>query len=131
MHKLTKKRLKAVMIDSVISTVVTAAVEPILRKKIKNETFLQVAVPTLVFWGLEYAQLRLQGQTLGQKALGIRIESEDGNELTNEQILKRVLHRDTIGPVVYLRDHGKYTEHEGGKFPHDAYAHTFVKEMPN
>lgn len=129
MYDLTKKRAKAAVVDSVISTAVSLALEPLLRKKIKNETFLQVAAPTLVFWGLEYAQLRLQGQTLGQKALGIRIESENGGELTAEQILKRMMHRDTIGPVAYLGSREKYAETKGEKFPHDAYAHTLVKEV--
>lgn len=129
MYELTKKRTKAVMVDSVVSTVVTAALEPVLRKKIKNETFLQVVLPTAVFWGLEYAQLRLKGQTLGQKAFGIKVESEDGGELTDAQILKRVVHRDTIGPLAYLRDRQKYADSQGEKFPHDAYANTFVKEQ--
>ncbi|MCJ1907791.1 RDD family protein [Planococcus ruber] len=129
MHDLTKKRAKAAVVDSVISTAVSLALEPLLRKKIKNEAFLQVAAPTLVFWGLEYVQLRLQGQTLGQKAFGIKVESEDGNELTDSQILKRVLHRDTISPLAYLRDREKYADAKGEKFSHDAYAHTVVKEQ--
>lgn len=129
MHKITKKRIKAVLLDSLISTGITLAAEPLLRKKIKNETFLQVVAPTVVFWGLEYAQLRLQGQTVGQKVLGIQIESEDGGELTGEQILKRLLHRDTIGPVAYLCDRDRSADSKGKKFPHDAYAKTFVKEV--
>ena len=128
MHDLTKKRTKAVLIDLVISTAASLALEQLLRKKIKSEAFHTIALPSLVFWGLEYAQLRLKGQTVGQKALGIKVESEDGSELTGDQILKRAVHRDTISSVSYLCDRKKYDVYEGEKFPHDIYSNTVVKE---
>ena len=129
MNSLAKKRAKAILIDTAISTGVSFAAETVLRKKVKSEFALIVLMPTLVLWGLEYAQLRLSGQTIGQKALGIEIQSEDGGEPTSEQILKRVVHRDFASSFVYLRDRSKYDAYEGAKFPHDLYSHTFVKEV--
>ena len=74
MKSMTKKRLGAVMIDSVIATTVSLGVEYLLRKKVKNEFIHTVVTPTVVFWGLEYAQLRKNGQTLGYKAMGLGLE---------------------------------------------------------
>lgn len=129
MNSLSKKRAKAILIDTAISTAVSFAVEPFLRKKVKNEFVHAVLTPTFIFWGLEYAQLRLSGQTAGQKAMAIEIRSEDGGELESEQILKRLMHRDFSSTIMYLRDRDKFDAYEGEKFPHDLYAHTVVKEV--
>ncbi|MGI2328099.1 RDD family protein [Planococcus sp. YIM B11945] len=129
MNELAKKRAKAILIDILVSTVVTAAVEPILRKKVKSEAFHVVATPTLVLWGLEYAQTKAFGQTLGQKAMGIQVVSEDGGELTSGQILKRIVHRDTAGSFAYMANRKKYDAFEGGQFAHDLYAGTEIKEV--
>jgi uncharacterized RDD family membrane protein YckC len=128
MHSLTKKRAKAMAIDTAISAAATAALEPLLRKKIKSEVFFNAVAPSLFFWGLEYVQLRLSGQTVGQKIAGIEIQSEEGEGLTTEQILKRSMHRDLASPFVYLKDRRRYDAYEGAKFPHDLYAGTAVKE---
>ncbi|MDN7242153.1 RDD family protein [Planococcus sp. N028] len=129
MNPLAKKRAKAILIDTVISNAVSLAFEPLLRKKVKNEMFIVVVAPTLYLWGLEYAQLRLGGQTVGQKMAGIEVESEEGGKLTSEQILKRVVHRDLASSFIYLADRKKYDAFGGEKFPHDIYSRTFVKEV--
>lgn len=129
MNSLAKKRAKAILIDTAISTAVSLAVEPFLRKKVKNEFVHTVLTPTFIFWGLEYAQLRLNGQTVGHKTMGIEIRSEDGGELASEQILKHVAHRDFASTILYLRDRDKYDAYEGAKYPHDFYADTFVEEV--
>lgn len=126
MDKLTKKRGKALAIDMALSGALTAVVEPLLRKKVKQEWVHVLVTPTALFWGLEYLQLKACGQTLGQKAAGIKIESTDGAELTDAQIFKRLAHRDSIMPVEwYLERKGDNTE----QMPHDRYAHTIVREL--
>lgn len=83
----------------------------------------------MVLYGLEYAQLRISGQTIGQKVISIQIQSETGGELTPEQIVKRMFHRDTASSIVYLKDRKKYNASDGAEFPHDVYAKTVVKEV--
>ncbi|WP_203334511.1 RDD family protein [Planococcus beigongshangi] len=128
MNKLMKKRLKAMAIDLAISTGVTVILDPLLRNKVKNKAAYDVIVPTAVFWGLEYAQLLARGQTVGHKAAGIIIDTTDGSAISSEQIIKRILHRDSISTFSYLKDRGKYEFYEGTKLPHDLYADTVVKE---
>lgn len=126
MDELTKKRGKALAIDFVVSSAVNAVVEPLLRKKIKQEWVHALITPTALYWGLEYAQLKTRGQTLGQKAMGIKIESADGGELTDKQIFKRLAHRDSIMPLQWLRERGR---DQGAQMPHDRFAHTAVREL--
>lgn len=128
MNKLMKKRLKAMAIDIAISTGVTLVLDPLIRKRIKNKAAYDVIVPTVVFWGLEYAQLRAKGQTVGHKAAGIVIDTTDGSALGTEQIMKRLMHRDSISTLSYLADREKFAFYEGTKLPHDLYADTVVKE---
>ena len=129
MDNLMKKRVKGILIDTAISTAVSVAVEQAVKKKVKNSFLHAMVVPSLVLYGLEYAQLRKSGQTIGQKAMGIEIQSETGKELTPEQIVKRMVHRDTVSSIVYLKDPKKYNASGGAKFPHDVYAKTVVKEV--
>ncbi|MEZ0481656.1 RDD family protein [Planococcus sp. SSTMD024] len=126
MDALTKKRGKAFAIDVMASAIVTAAVEPLLRKKVKKEWVHALVTPTVVFWGLEYAQLKMCGQTVGHKIAGIKIENADGGELTGEQILKRVAHRDSIMTLQWFKQRG---QDMGAQMPHDRYAHTVVREL--
>ena len=126
MDKLLKKRGKAFAVDLMVSAAVTAAVEPLLRKKIKQEWFHALITPTAVFWGLEYAQLKTCGQTVGHKTAGIKIENADGGELTGEQILKRVAHRDSVMALQWFKERGQETS---AQMPHDRYAHTVVREL--
>lgn len=128
MHTLTKKRIKAVMIDATIANGLALVIEPVMRKKIKNEFFYMMVQPTVMFWGLEYVQLKWKGQTIGQKIEGIRMISEKGEELTSKQIIKRLVHRDFSASMKYLRNRKKYDAYQGTRFPHDIYAGTIIKE---
>ncbi|MCJ1907681.1 RDD family protein [Planococcus ruber] len=129
MDRLTKKRVKGILIDTAVSTAVSIAIEQAMKKKVKNSFFYAVAAPSLVLYGLEYAQLRRSGQTIGHKAAGIQIQNENGGELTPEQIIKRMLYRDTASSIVYLKDPKTYNASGGAIFPHDVYAGTVVKEV--
>lgn len=128
MNRLMKKRIKALAIDTAITMGVTALLEPLVRNKLKNKAVYDAVAPSLIFWGLEYAQMRISGQTIGHKAAGIVIDTTDGSEMTSTQILKRLVHRDTISTLSYLRDREKFDFYEGTKLPHDLYADTVVKE---
>ncbi len=129
MYELTKKRAKALLIDSAIAATVSFAVEPLLKKKIKSSFFHEVISPHVVFWGLEYAQIRINGQTVGQKMMGIALKDDAGSELSSEQILKHIVHRDTIGAFMYVKDRARYAKYEGEKYPHDLYAQTVVQQV--
>lgn len=128
MKSITKKRTKAYFIDFAISTLVTAGVEQLLRKKVKNEFIHAVITPTVVMWSLEYIQLRQSGQTIGKKAMGLSLENGDGSELTSEQIVKRMAYRDTKSTLDYLKDRKGFEGEDGSVLPHDAFANTIVKE---
>lgn len=129
MNDLTKKRLKAVITDTAIANALAFSVEPLMRKKIKNNFFHAVVTPTVLLWGLEYAQTKWIGRTIGQQVEGIKVVSEGGGELTSQQILKRIVYRDLISPQKYWKEREKYTVFAGSKFPHDVYANTVVKEI--
>lgn len=126
MDALTKKRGKAIAIDFAISGAVNGIVEPLLRKKLKQEWVHALVTPTVVFWGLEYIQLKTRGQTIGQKIAGIKIENADGGELTDQQILKRLAHRDSVMALEWWKERG---QDMGEQMPHDRYAHTIVREL--
>lgn len=128
MKRITKKRLKAYLIDLAISTAVTAGVECVLRKKVKNEAIHTLVTPTAVMWSLEYAQLIRTGQTVGYKQMGLVLETEDGQKPTPGQILKRMAYRDTIGGFKYIGNPKSFDEREGEVMPHDRYTHTKVRE---
>lgn len=129
MNTMTKKRMAAITIDAVVSSVVSLGVEYVLRKKIKSEFVHAFVTPTATMWALEYAQLRTSGQTLGYKAMGLALENEDGTPLTDGQIAKRILYRDTISTIDYVKDRAHFDEQDGASFPHDRFSHTIVKEV--
>ena len=129
MKSITKKRLAAVMIDSAVAATVSLGLECLLRKKIKSEFIHTVVTPMVAFWGLEYAQLRKSGQTLGYKAMGLALENEDGSKPTDAQIAKRIMYRDTISTFDYLKDRQHFEEQDGAILPHDRFAKTVVKEV--
>ena len=129
MNELTKKRATAFLIDTAIAQTATIGVERWLDKKAKNKFFYAVIAPSLVLWGLEYAQIRLMGQTIGQKVAKITIKNLEGGNPASRQILKRAVHRDTKSQFDYLRNRQKYRAYRGARFPHDFYAGTIVKEQ--
>ena len=116
------------MIDAAVAATVSLGLECLLRKKIKSEFIHTVVTPMVAFWGLEYAQLRKNGQTLGYKAMGLALENEDGSKPTDAQIAKRIMYRDTISTFDYLKDRQHFAERDGATFPHDRFAQTVVKE---
>lgn len=118
------------MIDLGVSTAVTLTSEYFLRKKIKNEAFHNLVTPTVVFWGLEYVQLRNCGQTIGYKTMGLSLENEDikNTRLTDKQILKRMAYRDTLSTFDYFKDREQFEGNDGSSFPHDRISGTIVKE---
>lgn len=126
---ITKRRIKAFAIDTIISTTVSLGIEYFLRKKVKNEFVHNVVTPTVTFWGLEYVQLRKRGQTIGYKLMGLSLENQDGGKPTCEQIVKRIAYRDTIGPIIYLKDPKAYINEDGSEFAQDRFAGTVVKDV--
>ncbi|WP_077298734.1 RDD family protein [Virgibacillus pantothenticus] len=129
MKSLTKKRMKAFFIDVAISAAVTAGVEYVLRKKVKNEAVHAIVTPTVVMWSLEYIQLRQRGQTVGYNQMGLELQSETGFELTPIQIFKRMAYRDTLSNLQYIINRNSFEEKDGAVFPHDRYSGTIVKEV--
>lgn len=127
MKPMVKKRLKGFLIDLAISTTVSAGIEYMLRKKVKNEVVHGVVTPTTVMWALEYIQLRQCGQTVGQKAMKIMVADKQGCNLSSKQIIKRMAYRDTLSTFDYLRNRHKFTGENGERFSHDRYARTEVK----
>ncbi|MGE7090352.1 RDD family protein [Lysinibacillus sp. NPDC048646] len=129
MKAITKKRTKAFLIDLAVSTAVTAGVEYVLRKKVKNEAVHALVTPMVVMWSLEYAQLRQNGQTIGYKKMGLALENEDGSKLSTDQILKRMAYRDTVSTFDYLKNRKAFEKQHGEILPHDRFADTVVKEL--
>ena len=129
MKPIMKKRTKAFLIDAAISTTVTLSVEYFLRKIIKNEAFHNLVTPTTVMWGLELAQLRNNGQTIGYKTIGLVLENKKGSVPTTGQILKRIVHRDTIGSFLYLNNRTEFEGQDGSILPHDEFSESVVKEL--
>ncbi|KPN94875.1 RDD family protein [Lysinibacillus sp. ZYM-1] len=128
MVSITKKRTAAFLMDAAISTAFTLGVEYFLRKKVKNEAVHALVTPTVVLWTLEYAQLRKKGQTLGYKAMGLTLENEDGRPLSDGQIVKRMVYRDTLSMFDYLKSRQAFVQQHGQRLPHDNFAGTVVKE---
>jgi len=126
---ISKKRTKAFLIDIAISSAVTAGVEYILRKKIKNEAIHAIVTPTVVMWSLELTQLRKKGQTVGYKKMGLVLENRNRSRLTSSQIIKRMAYRDSISTFDYLKNPKAFEQQNGQLLPHDSFSGTVVKEV--
>ena len=129
MENITKKRLKAILIDQSIYAAVYLGAEYLLRKKIKNEAFHTLVTPMVTQYSLEYAQMIATGQTIGYKIMGLKLETEDTSEVTSNQILKRMAYRDTFSTIDYFRDREGFEKLDGAVLPHDKAAGTIVKEI--
>lgn len=133
MKELTKKRTKAVLIDTAVATAVSigieAALKSITKKNRTAETIYAVVLPTAVMWGLEACQMRRSGQTLGYKAMGIKLETTDGHIPSAEQVLKRATYRDIMSTVDYLKDRKGFEGTDGSTLPHDVKSGTRVVEV--
>lgn len=128
MEAITKKRLKATLIDACISSAVSLSVEYFLRKKVKSEFVHTVVSPTAIQYSLEFAQLRASGKTVGYRVMGLELKDEDGKELTSNQLLKRFAYRDTVSTFKYFSDKKAFEGAEGRILPHDRHAGTIVRE---
>lgn len=127
MKTITKKRFAAFFIDSCISTIVSVGIESLLRKRIKNEAFHLVVLPIVSQYTLEYVQMRQTGKTIGYQLMGLELQNEAGSKLSTNQILKRMIHRDTTSTMAYLTNRSNFEEMEGSVLPHDAKTGTIVK----
>lgn len=129
METITKKRLKAYFIDLAITMGVMAGVEYLLRKKIKSEVVHIFVTPVLLPWTLEYLQLKINHQTVGYKRYGLLLEDATGSDLTNKQILKRMMYSQMVSPIKYFTQHANFEQSKGGILPHDKVAGTIVREV--
>lgn len=129
MKAITKKRLKAYLIDLTVSTAVTLATESLLKKKIKSPVFYNLVHPTMIMWSLEYAQLKCGSQTLGYRAAGLKLERADGGDLTGSQLIKRMAYRDTVGTFSYWKRREQFEGRDGSQFPYDHSVGVKVKEV--
>ncbi len=129
MHDITKKRVKAYLIDLAVSTTVSLITESLLQKKFKSPAYYNLVHPTLIQWSLEYAQLKCEGRTLGYKQAGLKLESTNGEKLTSSQILKRMAYRDSIGAFSYFKNREKFEGPAGSQFPYERSAGVKVREV--
>lgn len=128
MNALTKKRVKAALIDGVVAGLVSYGVEQVIRKKVKNEFIHAVITPTLVSYALEACQMRRGGQTLGYQLLGLELKRDDGTAVTAEQAFKRAIYRDTRSVVSYVKHREHFEAKSGSVLPHDRAFHMHVIE---
>lgn len=129
MDDVMKRRMMAGVIDEVINNVASEVVEQVVLKRIKSKTFHALVTKTVVSWVIEGVQLKLMnGQTLGDRALKLRVQSTNGLPLTTEQIVKRILYRETVAPLKLFKDRSRYME-AGARLPQDEYAETIVVKV--
>lgn len=126
MNEMTKKRMQALGVDAVVSTAVSAALEPLMKKNMKSSFAYTVILPSAVAWGLEVAQISIWGQTIGQRAVGIKVIDEEGGTPSAGQVLKRAVHRDSVSGFSYLKNRESFDANGGTEYPHDQYAGTLV-----
>lgn len=130
MEELTRKRTKALVIDSVIAAAAGGVLSHLWRKRTGKTGFMsEVAIPQLTMWGLELLQMKRRGRTIGHDVAGIRIQSEDGEVPDTLQLMKRMLHRETVSQLILLTRRGEYQAYKGTRFPHDTFANTVVKAV--
>ncbi|WJY28043.1 MULTISPECIES: RDD family protein [Sporosarcina] len=128
MKEITKKRLKAYMIDHAVNAAVTAFTEYLLRKKVKSEAVHNLVTPSVIAGTLEFAQLYTKGQTVGYRLTGLQLEDENGGKPSGVQIAKRIVYRESVSGIQYFT-HRKTFEQEGGRqLPQDRFAGTIVEE---
>ncbi|WP_432352096.1 RDD family protein [Sporosarcina sp. A2] len=129
MKTITKKRLKAYVIDLAISTAVAGVTEYFLRKKVKNDAVHALITPSVVMCSLECAQLLRNGQTMGYRKMGLVLENRNGTNLDAYQVMKRMVYRDTFNAFSFIRNRSEFEMDEGERLPHDRYVGTVVKEL--
>lgn len=128
MKEITKKRLKASFIDGAVYYAGSLVLEHFLKKKIKNEAITAPVASIASQYILEYAQFKTCGQTLGFKLQGLELASENGTPLTSQQLVKRMIERDTKSTWKYVFDKENFEKLDGAVFPHDEASGTIVKQ---
>lgn len=124
------KRAVSGRIDKVVLEVPAKLVEKAIRKKIwPGKEVKHCYLPTVLsIAGEVYFLLNQNGQTIGDKAVGIKVVSEDGRPLTLEQVLKRSLYKNVVYPATLglplLKTVQQLRSKKDVELPHDKFANT-------
>ncbi|TCI48125.1 RDD family protein [Exiguobacterium sp. SH1S4] len=124
------KRAVASRIDKILLEAPAKLVEKTIRKKIwPDKEMKHYYLPTIVsIAGEAYFLLNRDGQTIGDKIVGIKVVSQDGRPLTLEQVMKRTLYKDVVYPATLglplLRALQQMKSNKDLELPHDEFAHT-------
>lgn len=124
------KRAVASQIDQFIFETPVKLVEKRIRKKLWPEKKVErYYLPTLVTMAGEvYFLLNKNGQTIGDRVLGIKVVSQDGRPLSLEQVVKRTLYKDVVYPATLglplLKALQQMKTDKNLELPHDEFAQT-------
>lgn len=124
------KRAVASQIDQFIFETPAKLVEKRIRKKLWPEKKVErYYLPTLVTMAGEvYFLLNKNGQTIGDRVLGIKVVSQDGRPLSLEQVVKRTLYKDVVYPATLglplLKALQQMKTDKNLELPHDEFAQT-------
>lgn len=124
------KRAVASQIDQFIFETPAKLVEKRIRKKLWPEKKVErYYLPTLVTMAGEvYFLLNKNGQTIGDRVLGIKVVSQDGRPLSLEQVVKRTLYKDVVYPATLglplLKALQQMKTDKDLELPHDEFAQT-------
>ncbi|HVR38459.1 MAG TPA: RDD family protein [Thermoanaerobaculia bacterium] len=94
------RRLGAVLLDSVLSTMVLSVV--FYGKGDLWTRKLEVLFGTVIVIVYEGLMLAARGQTLGKMALRIRVVAADGSPISRQRAWLRAVMRAILGPVWFL-----------------------------
>lgn len=124
------KRAVASRIDKIVLQAPARLIEKGIRKKLWPDREIKTYyLPTVVsIAGEVYLLLKQDGQTIGDRVVGIKVVSADGGKLTLEQVIKRSLYKDVVYPatlgIPLLRALQQLQSGKELELPHDAYAKT-------
>lgn len=95
------KRAVAGQIDQLVFQTPAKLIEKAVRQKIwPDKEVKRYYLPTVVTMvGEVYCMLYQNGQTLGDRVVGIKVVSADGRPLSLEQVVKRTLYKDVVYPA--------------------------------
>lgn len=124
------KRAVASQIDKVVLQTPAKVMEKAVRKKLwPDKEVKRYYLPTAVSMAGEVLCLLNQnGQTLGDRVVGIKVVSADGRPLSLEQVVKRTLYKDVVYPatlgIPLLRALQRMKSNKDLELPHDEFAQT-------
>lgn len=124
------KRAVASQIDQFMFQTPAKLVEKAIRKKLRpGKKVKRYYLPTLVTMAGEvYFLLSKDGQTIGDRVVGIKVVSQDGRPLSLEQVVKRTLYKDVVYPATLglplLKALQQIKSGKATELPHDEFAHT-------